>query len=130
MLPDLTNLILAFAKEPSRALKRCQAAVRTYEKRLAFFEDVLAFPHELGALAWEDGEYYSVLERSLLTQYFANCTRRYDRYGCQWCPENMHLHMNMIYEIHLMLIAHDDALLTLCSFPVFGHLDDVISSID
>lgn len=126
MLPDLINLILAFAKEPCRAMKRCQAATRTYEKRVAFFEDVLAFPPELGALAWGEGQYDDVHERTLLTQYFANCARRYDRYGCQWCPENMHLHINMVYELHLMLIAHDDTLITLCSFPVFGHLDDII----
>ena len=126
MLPDLTDIILSFAREPSPAMKRCQAAARTYEKRQVFFEDVLAFPPELGALAW-DTEYYAVIERSLLTQYFAECTLRYDRYGCDWFPENMHMHMNVVYELHLMFVAHEDTLLTLCSYPVFGHLDDVVS---
>ena len=128
MLPDLLKIIHDFARGPSHALKRCQAALRTYEQRLAFFDDMLEFPPELGALVWADGDSdYSVLERSLLSQYFAECAKRYDRYGWEWCPENMHLHTNLMYEFHLTVMGHDDCVFTLCCFPVFGHLDDVIS---
>ena len=132
LIADLLNIVFDFAKGPSDAMQRCQAALKTYEKRLSFFGGTMfEWPPELGALLWvEEPEVdFAVLERSLLTQYFAECCKRYDRYGCEWCPQNMHRHTNLIYEFHLTTMGHDDFVYTLCSYPVFGHLDDIINSL-